>query len=335
MKIKILTFLSAFTILVTPSLGTITGYLSSNFIKSQEDGRFPKGTFSNPLFGLIFSGDISPSVSYEAEFRVTDISRIEIDQAWVGLGTSQSFQLKLGLYLVPFGRYNRINRPHQTSFINPPLHVEFCYPEHWRDIGVLVEGRLSGFFYSGYLGNGLREGQDLSTGQQFEDNNKDKAKGGRFGVSLGQGIEVAYSAYTSKYDDENSRNLTLRGVDLIWLTQDWKVFAEYTVDKINNPEGFAQGDGEGYFVEISLNFGNFVPVVSYQKLKYSDPYHGPGFSGELNPGKGIALDRSRWALGLIYIPFQNVFFSFEYDFNREEEDTKKDDLWAVRVALSF
>jgi len=244
MKIKILTFLSALAILVTPSLGRITGYFSSNFIKSQEDGKFPKGTFNNPLLGLIFSGDISPSVNYEAEFRITDISRIEIDQAWVGLGTSQSFQLKLGLYLVPFGRYNQINRPHQANLINPPLHVEFCYPERWRDIGVLVEGRFSGFFYSGYLGNGLREGQDLRDGQQFEDNNKDKAKGGRFGVSLGQGIEVAYSVYNSKYDDENSRNLILHGVDLTWLTQDWKVFAEYTIDKINNPEGFAQGDAE-------------------------------------------------------------------------------------------
>ncbi|MDH4218649.1 MAG: porin [Candidatus Aminicenantes bacterium] len=335
MKTKILALLFALVILATPSLGKITGYLSSNFVKSQEQGEFPKGTFTNPLFGLIFSGDISPNINYEAEFRITDITQVEIDQAWIGLGTSEAFQLKLGLYLVPFGRYNQINRPHQTSLINPPLHVEFCYPHRWRDIGILVEGRFSGFFYSGYIGNGLREGQDLRDGQQFEDNNKDKGKGGRFGLSLGQGVEVAYSIYNGKYDDENSRNLILHGVDLTWMTQDWKVFAEYTKDIISNPDGFEQGDAEGYFVELSLNFGNFIPLASYQKLKYTDPYHGPGFIGDQEAGGGISIDRSRWALGLIYIPVQNVFFSLEYDFNREEGDTKKDDLWAVRVALSF
>ncbi len=322
-------------ILVTRAFGDITGYLSSSFLKSQEKGEYNRGTFTNPLFGLSFSGDVSPDINYEAEFRIVDVTQLEIDQAWIGVGRAQSFQLKLGLYLVPFGRYNRINRPHQTFLIQSPLHVEFCYPHRWRDIGILVEGSFSGIFYSGYLGNGLREGQDLRDGQQFEDNNKNKGKGGRFGLSLGQGVEVAYSIHSSKYDDQDSRNLVLHGVDLTWITQDWQVFGEYTLGKIDNPEGFVQGEAEGYFVSVSINFGNFIPLASYQKLKYSDPYHGPGFLEEMETGEGISIDRSRWALGLMYIPVQNVFFKLEYDFNREEGEAPKDDLWAIQVAVSF
>jgi len=335
MKLKISILLFVLLIVVTYSFGDITGYLSSSFIKSQEKGEYYKGAFTNPLFGLRFSGDVSPSINYEAEFRIVDVTHFEIDQAWLGLGSAQSFQLKLGLYLVPFGRYNQINRPHQTFLINPPLHVEFCYPHRWRDIGVLIEGKFSGIFYSGYLGNGLKEGLDLRDGQQFEDNNKDKGKGGRFGFSLGQGVEVAYSIHNSKYDDKDSRNLTLHGVDLTWITQDWQVFGEYILGKIDNPEDFIQGEAEGYFVEVSINFGSFIPFASYQKLKYTDPYHGPAFSGEMEPGEGIFVDRSRWALGLMYIPVQSVFFKLEYDFNREEGEEKKDDLWAIQVALSF
>jgi hypothetical protein len=335
MKLRISAFFFSLLILVGLSFGDITGYLSSSYKKSQEMGEFSQGTFTNPLFGLSFFGELSPNVNYEAEFRIVNVEHLEIDQAWVGVGSAQSFRIELGVYLVPFGRYNRINRPHQTFLISPPLPVEFCYPHRWRDIGILVEGRFSGIFYSGYLGNGLKEAQDLKNGQQFEDNNKDKGKGGRFGFSLGQGVEIAYSIHSSKMDDQDSRNLTMHGVDLNWMTQDWQVSGEYILGKIDNPEDFAQGEAKGFFVEVSINFGNFIPVVSFQKLKYTDPYHGPAFNGEEDSEEGIFIDKSRWALGLMYIPVQNVFFKLEYNFNREEGETEKDDLWAAQVAISF
>jgi hypothetical protein len=81
--------------------------------------------------------------------------------------------------------------------------------------------------------------------------------------------------------------------------------------------------------------GEFQPFASYQKLKYVDPYHGPGFSTLLGSGEGISVDRSRWALGVTYIPVPNIFITFEYDFDREKIITKKGDLWAVQVAVLF
>ena len=81
--------------------------------------------------------------------------------------------------------------------------------------------------------------------------------------------------------------------------------------------------------------GMIQPFASYQKIKYVDPYHGPGFSPTFGPGDGISIDRNRWALGVIYIPIPNIYVSFEYDFNREKIDIKNDDSWAVQVAVSF
>jgi len=335
MKLKISILLLAIFIFVTPVLSQITGYVSGNYFKSEKEGDYYKGTFKNPLFGLIFSGDISTGFAYGAEFRVTDVSHVEIDQAWVGITSSEAFRLQGGLYLVPFGIYNRINRPHQKTLINSPLHVEFCYPERWRDIGVLVDGMIGGFVYQGYFGNGLSEGINLQDGQQFEDNNKDKGKGGRVGWRFSQGFELAYSINTGKYDDGNSRNLILHGADVNWMTEDWQILGEYTKAIIKNPEDFANGEAEAYFVQATIFMGMIQPFASYQKIKYVDPYHGPGFSPTFGPGDGISIDRNRWALGVIYIPIPNIYVSFEYDFNREKIDIKNDDSWAVQVAVSF
>lgn len=335
MKNKIPILVLVIFIFAFPVLGQITGYVSSNFFKSEENGEYFKGTFTNPLFGVIFSGEISRGFSYGAELRVTDISNIEINQAWVGLSPSEAFRLQGGLYLVPYGIYNRINRPHQTTLINPPLHVEFCYPEQWRDIGVLVDGIIGGFVYQGYLGNGLREGESLRSGQQFQDNNKNKGVGGRIGWRLSQGFELAYSINSSKYDDEDSRNLIMHGADVKWITEDWQILGEYLKAIINNPEDYSAGEAEGYFVQVTIFMGAFQPFASYQNLKYFDSYHGPGFSSMLGAGEGIAIDRSRWALGVVYVPAPNFTISFEYDFNREKTLKLKDDMWAVQAAVRF
>ena len=335
MKHKIIIVLLATFLFVTPVLSQITGYVSANYFKSEKDGDYYKGTFNNPLVGLIFSGEISTGFAYGAEFRITDITNVETDQAWVGITPSEAFRLQGGLFLVPFGIYNRINRPHQTTLINSPLHVEYCYPERWREIGVMVDGMIGGFVYQGYLGNGLREGASLQDSQQFEDNNKNKGKGGRIGWRLSQGFELAYSINTGKYDDENSRNLILHSADVNWMTEDWQILGEYTKAIINNPDDYENGETEAYFVQAAIFMGEFQPFASYQKLKYMDPYHGPGFSPLLGHGDGIIIDRSRWALGVVYIPIPNTRISFEYDFNREKIINKKDDLWVVQVAVSF
>ena len=335
MKSRLFSLLFALGVFAAPALSQIIGYASANFFKSEKDGEFYKGTFGNPQFGLIFSGDIATGFAYGAEFRITDVSDVQIDQAWVGLSPSEAFRLQGGLYLVPFGIYNRINRPHQTILINSPLHVEYCYPERWRDIGVLVDGRIGGLVYQGYLGNGLREGPFLRDGQQFVDNNRDKGKGGRIGWQFSQGFELAYSINTGKYDDDNSRNLTLHGADVNWMTQDWQIMGEYVRAIIKNPEGYETGESEAYFVQVAMFMGAFQPFASFQKLKYTDPYHGAGFFPDLIPGNGITIDRIRWALGVVYVPVPAVFISFEYDFNREKIISIEDDLWSLRVAVRF
>jgi hypothetical protein len=313
-------------------LGRTYRYLSFEYVKGQTQSDLAAGSFRNSQFGLIFSDEIAAKVNYLAEIRLKEESRIELERAWLGLNLSGLMNLKLGLYIVPFGKYNQINRPHQTMLINTPLIVDKILPSSWRDIGVKLEGKTGGIFYSAYLGNGLYESEDLGGSQQFKDNNIDKAKGARLGAALSGSLEVAFSYYRGKYDEENERNLILQGVDLVWSSEGYQILSEYLRATLENPENFSEGKVEGYYIQLSSESGKIRPVLSYQRLRYEDPFHGQGFirvQGLINPvpGDGISEEKKRWTLGLVYFVSETVFLKFEYDINHEPDPEIKDNTY--------
>jgi hypothetical protein len=333
MKNKIFLFFFLFSALILDAQARIIGYLSLDFAKGQGQTDLSKGSFQNAQAGLLFFGDVSPSVSYLTEINFNVEGEFDLEQAWISLGGSEEFNLKLGLYLVPFGRYNQSSRAHETALINPPLNVERMYPSFWRDVGVLLEGRARRFSYSAFLGNGLFEGENLSESQQWRDNNADKGKGGRVGFEFSRGFEISYSYYRGKYDEDNERDLLLQGVGLFWFTQDFQIHSEYSQARLDNPDD--TGNAEGFFVQVLLNMGKFRPVVCYQRLDYEDGFHGPGFISPDVPGSGIFEEKRRWALGFVYQAAQNLLLKFEYDWNREKGIELEDDSFSLQVAFSF
>lgn len=320
-------------VLAAIALGETHGYLSFHFAKGQEESGLSQGTFQSPLLGLFFSGDLTPRLAYISEIGFRDDSRLEIEQALLGIRLGESFTLNLGLYLVPFGKYNVSHRPHQTALIKTPLHVESLYPSRWRDVGVIVEGKTGGFFYSAYLGNGLTEAENLSRSQQFTDHNKDKGKGGRVGLFLGRGLEAAFSYYRGKYDEDNERALSLKGADLSLISGGIQILSEYAVADVENPAPYAKGKAEGYFVQVSIDIEAIRPVASYQRLKYRDPFHGTGLAEGIP--EGIDEEKSRWTFGLVYFASSNVLFKAEYELNREREAKLRNDIFLIQMALHF
>jgi hypothetical protein len=313
----------------------LNGWLSAAYEKGKSQSDVPKGTFDWIKAGLLFAGRTSNIFNYDLEIQFKSESRVEIEEAWIGVNPRESFQLKLGLYLVPFGKYNTANRPYETPFIQIPLPQAYIYPQSWRDIGVLLEGRWSSFGYSIYLGNGLAEGRNLPEGQQFKDNNGNKAAGGRVSLKLGEGFEVGGSYYRGKYDTAAERNLKLYSADATWSSQGFLLVYEYDRADIDNPEGYAQGKAEGHFALASLKISDFTALVSYQTLKYIDPYHEWAPLEALPVTVGIAKDIRRWALGLAYSPAPGFGFTVEYDFNREKPFDLDDDIFLARVSLLF
>ena len=314
---------------------TINGYFSVDYLDGQNESDYPYGTFQNPKLGLIFSGFLAAKVDYIAEIVLVQDAQVDLNQLLLGFSVSNAFNFKLGLYLVPFGKYNENSRAHQTFLIEPPMNVKYFYPAMWRDIGAQVSGTVAGLLYSVYAGNGLAENDWLYKGQQFKDNNRDKGFGGRVAWNIDQRFEIGYSHYRGKYDDDNSRYLVLQCVDCSFVSENYQLIGEYTWSDNENPAEYEDGEGTGYFALLTFNIRGLWPVASYQHYEHKDPFHGEGFYSPVLPGFGIDEDRERWALGLVYNLSQTAFFKFEYQFNKEKGVAKKNDMLLVQVAVSF
>lgn len=313
--------------------GETNGYLSFEYSRDLKTVE-KNSTFQDVQFGLIFSGALTPGIGYLAELRFHE-GQIEVEQAWLRFLSSESFQVKMGLYLVPFGKYNQYGRPHETFLIQTPLNIAHSFPLNWRDIGLVIEGRIGIFDYVLFAGNGLSEGINLNEGQQFIDNNVNKGIGGRFGWSLTQSFEVAYSYYRGKFDSANERKTFLQCVDVTWDTKSLQVLGEYTRGEIENPGEFSNGTIDGYFIQASISLQKIHPIVSYQKFNYSDPFHGQGFVGPNIQGEGIYFNQNRWAFGIVYIPTMNVLLKLEYDIDKDESIGRRKRTLTLQAALSF
>ena len=315
-------------------LGETNGYLSFEYISNYRGSSLPPPTFKNIQMGVLFSGEITKGFGYVAEARIRE-EIVNIEQALISYTISDYLSFGAGLFLVPFGIYNQANRPHETLFIKPPLHVEEMYPLSWRDIGIVVEGDLGFLFYSSYIANGLAEGEDIKSNQKFEDNNKDKARGGRVGLYFGRDFSAGVSYYRGNYDVNGERNLTLQGADVIWEIMGFQILGEYAKAVLENPEPFVSGEATGYFIQASFRLWFFQPVGSYQCLKHEDPFHGTGFTDSLTPGVGILLEKTRWTVGLVFSPIPNLLIKIEYDFDQDKILGIKNNTFLVQTALGF
>jgi hypothetical protein len=335
--------LAVFLVLASPARGQgqgqgqsqvkYGGYLSFEYIDGQTESLHPKASMQNLLAGFAAAGLVGGKFGFSIEARTLGVPTaelaqawaFELDQAWAGFVPSQAISVKAGLYIVPFGAYNRASRPHETLLVRVPLNLEYLYPGTWRDIGLLIEGEVGILSYAAYLGNGLGDFDEIGSGQQFRDNNTNKAKGGRVGLALGDYGRAGISYYVGKYDERDMHDLILEGADLTWATGQWEIHGEYTKAKIENPQPFQTGKSEGYSIWATMGFRSFQPIGSFQKVKVDDPYR----------GDGLLRDLSRWTMGLRYVMGSTFFIKVEYVWNKEKEPVLKNDQFQVQAALSF
>jgi len=328
MKKALLASFCLLAALAAPVRGQVQygGYVSLDYVKGWGEDAPPAGSVGDLLAGFLAVGKIGQRFGFALEAKARDVSSFDLEQAWVGFLPSRAVTVKAGLYLVPFGNYNRAGRPYETPLIGRPLNLAALYPASWRDLGLLVEGAIGVLTYAAFVGNGLSGEGGFGSGQQFEDNNTSWAKGGRIGLALGSDIRAGVSLYSGKHDAEGQRDLLLEGVDLAWVTEQWEVHGEYTKGLIDNPEPFERGRTEGFSIWTLMGFRSVQPVASFQKVKTDDP-----FLGE----EGTAVDRTRWTLGLRWVLAGRMYLKIEYAWDKDRLLDVKDKGLRVQAALGF
>lgn len=313
----------------------INAYFAAEYLQGQSDSAWAVPTFGGIQAGLMLSGSWATSFNYMLEIRARDGFQPQIEQAWAGWSWSEYVNVKAGVFLVPFGRYNSADRPYQTVLIDAPYGTTDTHPRGWRDIGIVADGNSGFLKYAAFIGNGLAEAESPAGGQQWRDNNKDKGWGGRLDYPISDELDIAASYYQGQQDTAGDRRIRMFGADAGWTTENIQAQAEYTRTDIENPEGFEPGRIEGWYVLLGLTFGSLRPSASYQKSWADDPFHGAGWADPLTAGEGLSWNHSRWTLGLAYTLATNVLLKVEYDWQKEKGTALKDDVLRVQIAAQF
>ena len=334
-RLPVLFLLAAVVLRPAPAQLRINGYFSLDAVQGPE--RLPAKAWSieNLRGGLAFSGEWSPGFTTMIEPMLDPAGRFGLRQAWAGLTLSPAIAVKAGLFLVPFGKANAARRPFETRWISDLDPVGAAFPLDWREMGILAEGRFGNFNFAAFAGNGPAEAEDFGGGQQFHDNNGNKGWGGRLGALLSRSFEIGASYYAGRPDAAGERKLRLAGADAAWTTQNIRATAEYVKTTLENPAPFANGKAEGFFVLLELPFDRLAPLASYRRLRYEDPFHGPGFAGPDIPGAGILVDRTSWAFGLAYTLNANLLVKIEYRRRRDDGSAGWDSALSAQAAVHF
>ncbi|MBN2199630.1 MAG: hypothetical protein JW747_07250 [Candidatus Aminicenantes bacterium] len=299
----------------------VHGHFSFSFLRGEAESDAPSGSFEDIGGGLSLSGLFAANFDYRFELRSRAEARFGMEEAWLGFNPFPAFGVRAGLYLVPFGRFNRFNRPHENLLAGTPLPFTSVTPESWRDIGLLASGRTSFLFYALSLGNGLGENEAGEPEQQFRDNNASKDVVGRLGIQWKAGLETAVSYSRQEFGPAGARRADLLGADASWITDNYRILGEYVRMEKDDAAG-GRVNEEGWYVQLALDYKSLWPVASYQRLK-TDPAASP------------AVERRRWTVGLAGILFSGTLLKFEYAWNREPDAEVDNDLFSVQVAVSF
>lgn len=149
--------------------------------------------------------------------NATDVGEEKIEQAWLSYLINDLVNLRGGIVLVPFGKFNLLHDSDIQDLTERPIVARRLVTATWMeagigafgefeigealDIGLLPDSYLN---YEGYIINGLDEdisdtGLRNAKGAIETDVNNNKAFVGRLGLGLNRNLEFGLSSYFGSY----------------------------------------------------------------------------------------------------------------------------------------
>lgn len=288
------------------------------------------------------------SAADDEEHTLGGNRNVEVDQSWMEYSINEYFKPRVGIVLVPFGRYNLESFDPVQEFTTRPIYALEVVPSVWNEIGAGFTGRATlgsgqgtGWFrdtaleYQLYVMNGLdntissRDGLRDARGPErgVGDNNHDKAIAGRVLAKLHPGVEIGVSGYTGTYDNTGKRMHALN-IDFRLFKDPFELLAEGATFELE-PGGLSTATSQlGRPVPAYLRGGFIEGRYRFWPMWLKDTWLGRGFddpkftaavrieqSTIANP-LGPVNRESRLSLGLNYRPVPTVAFKAEYLFNR-------------------
>ncbi|MAG56938.1 MAG: hypothetical protein CMJ83_11645 [Planctomycetes bacterium] len=326
-----------------------SGYFDLEF-RDDNAGDVPN-EFDHHRLILKLHSDITSEIAFDMELEIegggADVGRLTgneiiVEFAELSFNITELFNLKTGVLLIPFNRYNLLHDSPLQDLTDRPLVDRRIIPTTWAEVGIGAYGAVhwdwGSLDYDIVLVNGLtdaisaRGGTRGARGSYRSDNNANKMVVGRLGMIvdvsfldvLGFGGSVAYG----KYDDGNSEYLTMFGFDLTVKKGPFELVGEYA--KLNLSRGPAErmagipGGMEGWYVEGRFHFfpdswrgsspfftnqSTFTLVARYGEVDTDTSGTAVDFAAN---GDRYRDDRHRLTIGINFRPVEGTVIKFEY-----------------------
>jgi hypothetical protein len=245
---------------------------------SLKNGIFSENNANSQFKATHFHAKLSASLGakglayIEACFTHPNVGT-QAEQAWLEYNASERVNIQAGRILIPFGLWNQIHDVYDHRTISYPLlyvgHEEQevalnggpqpIVSTAYSDIGVLLYGSVwlndnDQVWYGGYVCNGrfgTNDIQWLDLWNNQQDNNSNKALGGRLVYSHGDNLSLGASYQVGRFDPANKLRYELAGFDLYYrFAKRVNLRAEY----VRNPvDSFTRGyTKSGWYAMVDL-----------------------------------------------------------------------------------
>jgi len=299
-------------------------------------------TFESKL-ELLVSGQIHDRIRIynEIDLGVPD-GEIKAEQAYVDFLLAQWINLRGGVLLIPFGKFNLDHFDPRRDLTDRPIVATQIVPTTWQDLGVSLFGLIPlssdlNATYEVQLINGLTNtfsdtktmtplpGDGLIPTKTVlgKDNNGDKAVVGRGTLKFLDQYELGFSGYNGQSSPTSGNRISGYGLDMelkprgIPTWENFEFKGEYSNFQVQGST--APSRLYGLYAQINYHFW----FASLNDTVFGRRFNNPTFTAvfrydhaKINTSAGIGnLMADRYTFGLNYRPMENYVIKAEYEIN--------------------
>jgi hypothetical protein len=313
-------------------------------------------------FEVLISGNFHDRIRVYTEIDLgLPHGTADAEQAYVDLLLAQPFNVRAGVLLIPFGKFNLDHFDPRRDLTRPPSVARLVTPTTWSDLGF----GAFGFFpvsdnikatYEIQMINGLTDKflvtpgtipdpglQSARTGLR-SDNNGDKAIVGRGTLKFFDQYEIGFSGYRGQYKPGSNDLITGMAFDAEFRPRNITIlenfvlrseFARFDMQGSTTPSSLW-----GYYIQLTYRFWPSVLNSTILGRHFNNPTFAlVGLYGRTKMNTTASPTGSQtgeqFIIGFNYRPVEDYVFKAEYQFNHGQFNQFPSDGFITSIAWIF
>ena len=310
---------------------------------------------------LLISGNLHDRIRVYSEIDLgLPDGTASAEQTYADLLLTQLFNLRAGVLLIPFGKFNLDHFDPRRDLTRPPAVDTVVIPTTWGDLGFGAFGLLPvsdnvKATYEIQVINGLTNqftapGTPPNTGLQdaknklSPDNNSNKALVGRGTFKFFDQYEIGFSGYRGAYKPSGSDMITGMALDGEFRPRNVRIldnfvlrgeFARFDIQGSTAPSSLW-----GYYAQLTYRFWPSVLNSTILGRHFSSPTFAlVGLIGHTNTNTTASstgsLTSDQYIVGFNYRPVEDYVIKAEYQFNHGQDQQNPSNGFLTSVAWIF